>query len=110
MYTGMARLDETLSELLQSATPIARHLNKSAALFDSLGIVADLELRHGLPEDEILSAAETGKFDLLVIGRSAQRILNRLFMTEISQKIIELAPCPILIASKTLGNILPKTP
>jgi nucleotide-binding universal stress UspA family protein len=110
MYTGMTRLDESLSNLLQSDTPVAKHLKSSAELFSSLGINAHIELRHGLPEDEILSAVETGRFDLLVIGKTSQGIINRLFMTDISHKIVEHAPCPILIVSKTLGKTRPRVP
>ena len=102
MHAGMSQIDETLSELLQTDTPIAQHLIKSARLFRYKAIDAQIELRHGLPEEGILSATDTGNYDLLVIGKSAQGILNRIFRPEISHTLVDRVLCPILVIREPL--------
>ncbi|MBC7224652.1 MAG: universal stress protein, partial [Anaerolineae bacterium] len=70
MYTGLPELEETLQELLQEETPLARHLREGAALLARLGVEGSLALRHGAPAVEILQEAERGDYDLLVLGAS----------------------------------------
>lgn len=97
MYIGMSQIDETLSELLQTDTPLSKHLIESANYFRSRGIEAHIELRHGLVEAEILRSIERGNFDLLVLGKSLTDIFHKIFMPELSQSILDKVICPVLI-------------
>jgi hypothetical protein len=47
MYTGLKSIEETLHELLQTDTPVSRHLKRSAKILADNDVQAELKLRHG---------------------------------------------------------------
>ena len=54
-------------------------------------------LREGDPADEIVNAAEEENFDAVVIGHQAVGRVKELFLGGISEKIVHLAPCSVII-------------
>lgn len=52
----------------------------------------------GNPADEILSEAERGQYDLIVIGATGSRDLKHHMLGSVSSKIAWNAPCSVLIA------------
>lgn len=104
MYSGMDRLDENLSELLLTKSTIARNIRDFASMLRSIGIDAHIELRHGIPIDEILRALEKDNYALMVIGCSRYSRFNRLFTDEITLQVIDHAFCPVLVV-KDLTSI-----
>jgi nucleotide-binding universal stress UspA family protein len=104
MYAGLSRIEETLPKLLQSETPTARHLRENIDMLRSLGIEAQLELRHGLPAEEIVLAANKHKYDLLVIGASKIKMIRRLLLDEVAPQIVNQAPCPVLVVRGQLDD------
>lgn len=104
MYTGLERIEETMSEFLQSDTPIVRNLKTNMDLLQAQGVEASLELRHGLPADEIIRSVKRTDFDLIVIGGSRHDVLNRFLLNEVALQIVDQAPRPVLIVQgKTEG-------
>jgi nucleotide-binding universal stress UspA family protein len=102
MYTGLGTIEEHLPDMLQTVTPVARHLRQSVKLFVEKGIDARLELRHGSVVDEILAEARTGGYDLIIIGASrASTNLSGWLMGDVTRQILRAAPCPVLIARKS---------
>jgi nucleotide-binding universal stress UspA family protein len=97
MYSGLSRLGEGLPDLLQTDTPVARHIKKCAELLRSHDVDARIELRHGHPSDEILRAAEVDNYDLIVIGGSDTRGLGRLLLDEVSMQVVANSPRPVLV-------------
>ncbi len=106
MYTGLTQLGETLPDLLQTDTPTARHLRDCAALMRAHQVETHLELRHGIPANEILRAIERGRFDLLVIGASAHKGFDRLLLDEVSLKLVDDSPLPVLVVRSGLETVL----
>lgn len=105
MYTGLDEIDESLSELLKTDTPTARHLRQSAALLQKFGVTGQLELRHGVVASEINREAAKGQYDLIIIGAPERRQrLKRLLLGNVTGAIIERAPCPVLIVKGPLGD------
>ena len=98
MYTGLNEIEETLLELLQTATPIARHLCHGAEILARHQVSAELELRYGVVADEILREAHTGGYDLIVLGvaRTAVR-LKRWLLGDVTQRIVDHALLPVLV-------------
>lgn len=45
---------------------------------------------------EIVSFAEQGAFDLIVIGTRGRTGLNRLLMGSVAERVVRTAPCPVL--------------
>ena len=55
-------------------------------------------LDEGIPADEILSEAERGQYDLVVVGAAGGRDLKHRMLGSVSFKIAWNAPCSVLIA------------
>jgi len=111
MYTGLNKMEETLPELLQTATPIAKSLQQGVKILMQHQIDADLELRHGSVPEEILSEAHLGDFDLIVLGASKASIeLSGRLLGDVAQRIVDQAQCPVLVVRKpeelTINTVL----
>lgn len=98
MYTGLNEIDETLSELLKSDTPIAKHLRSGAEILTRHEVNADLMLRHGLVASEILREAHKSGQDMIVMGAKERGLrLKQFILDDVVGKVIESAPCPVLM-------------
>lgn len=101
MYTGLDEIEETLSELLQTETQIAKHLRKGADILATHNIPAILELRHGVAIEEIVIESEKGGHDLLIVGASATSAgLRSWLLGDITAKLIHQSKIPILVVQK----------
>jgi nucleotide-binding universal stress UspA family protein len=98
MYTGLDEMEETLPELLQTDTPLARHLKWASEYLVQSQVLADLKLRRGITLDEIVDEVQDGDYDLIVVGaRAGYDVLSSLLMGQVTPKIIDNAPCSVLI-------------
>ena len=98
MYTGMEVIEETLPELLQTDTPTAKHLRDAAAYLAEHNIDAHLEVRQGDVIEEILTQAEEGDYDLIVMGAASRD--NRLLewmMGDVTRSLVNHASCAVLV-------------
>jgi nucleotide-binding universal stress UspA family protein len=98
MYTGLTEIEEPLSELLQTDTPIARYLRRGAETLADLGVKAALQLRRGVASNEILREAAKGDYDLIAIGASATKgPLTAYLLSDVTRQVVDHAPCPVLV-------------
>ena len=98
MYTGLDELDESLSELLQTDTPLARHLRRGAKVLEHEGVPAELTLRYGVVADEIIREAREGNNDLVLVGAAKGRAkLRRLMLGEVTEQVVERSARSVLI-------------
>ncbi len=98
MFTGLDEMEETLPELLQTDTPLARHLKWASEHLVQAQVLAELKLRWGIVLDEIIAEAQEGNYDLIVIGARAEyNVLSSLLMGQVTPKIIDNAPCSVLV-------------
>jgi universal stress protein A len=98
MYTGLDDITETLAELLETDTPIARHLRHSAETLAQHQVAAELELRHGVASNEILREARQGDYDLVAIGASGTTgRLKEWLLGNVTRQIVGRAPCSVLV-------------
>jgi len=105
MYTGLGAMEETIEEFLARDSLEAQHLRHGAEVLQECGVEAALELRHGVATDEIMRSAQLRDYDLIVIGASdAASPLNRLFFGELTQRILNDSPVPVLIARNDALN------
>ncbi len=57
----------------------------------------------GNPLKEIVQAAESGNFDLIVMATHGRKGMNRFFIGSVTEEVIRRAPCPVLaIRAKVL--------
>lgn len=105
MYTGLEAMEETIEEFLGRDSLEAQHLRRGAEVLQERGVEAALELRHGVAADEIMRSTQLRDYDLIVIGASdAASPLNRLFFGEVTQRILDLSPVPVLVARNDAVN------
>lgn len=106
MYTGLDKIEEHIPEILQSDTPMARHLRQAVNLLVQEKLDAELELRYGSVSDEILIEAQTGNYDLIILGASkASTKLTGWLMGDITYQIINAARCPVLVVRKSKSQV-----
>ena len=97
MYTGMAEMEETMEELLETETPLAQHLRQSADVLTRSGITAEVKVIHGDVVEGILEETGTGDYDLVVLGDSESWTLRGLLLGNVTQQIINRATCAVLV-------------
>ncbi len=107
MYTGLHEIEETLPELLNTDTPIARHLRYSAEILADYHITAQIELRHGLVSSEIIREAQLGQYDLIITGSPEQaHRLKKWLLGDVIGRVTENAPCSVL---RVKGSLIDPT-
>lgn len=97
MYTGMGEMDGTLDQVLKSETPLAQHLKESAETFAEQKIDARVEIRHGAVAEEILTEAEEGAYDLIVLGATGQQAIDTIFLSDVTQQVINRSSSAVLV-------------
>jgi nucleotide-binding universal stress UspA family protein len=98
MYTGLKTIEETLDELLQTDTPIARHLRRGAEILAEKNIQAELKLRHGSAVYEIVREIDREKYDLVIVGASgADTMIKEWFYGNITQNVVDAVGIPVMV-------------
>ena len=105
MYTGLEQMEETLTELLQSDSDVARELRWAAGGVRDECEIAEVKLRRGIVADEILRESQRGDYDLIVLGspRSASSIV-RVLMGDLARELLNRAQRPVLIVRPEYGK------
>lgn len=62
----------------------------------ALGVQARWVRRVGVPFEEIVAAAAAERADMIVMGTHGRSGLNRLLLGSVADRVIRLAPCPVL--------------
>jgi nucleotide-binding universal stress UspA family protein len=73
-------------------------LKKSKAVFDQKGIKVETVLEAGMvPANNIISMAEKGKFDRIIMGSTGLSGLGRVLMGSTAAKVVANAPCEVTV-------------
>ncbi|MEM6353638.1 MAG: universal stress protein [Cyanobacteria bacterium P01_D01_bin.14] len=80
-----------------SAEVVAQLLDKAKAIFYDQGIEADTIEREGKPAFVICDVADEVKADLIVIGCRGVGLTEEGSTDSVSNRVINLAPCPVLV-------------
>lgn len=67
------------------------------ALFAAAGVPANILLKEGYAREVICELADSGEFDLLVIGRKPDTDLRNLLFGQVANHVIHTVKCPVLI-------------
>lgn len=97
-YAGGLSDSQTRRQLAQQAE--AKTLEHFAALKTACrerGVVIHFVIRDGMPEFEIARVAENRHVDLIVIGRRKRGVVARWLLGSVSNEIVDVAPCPVLV-------------
>ena len=98
-YFSREDLDEiplNVQEKLESQAATA--LKKAKALFDEKGIQVEAVLEAGyVPANNIITKAESGKFDLILLGSTGLSGFKRLLIGSTAAKVVANAPCSVAV-------------
>jgi nucleotide-binding universal stress UspA family protein len=98
MYTGLEQMEETLAELLQSDSDVARELKWAAGEVRRGCEKSDLKLRRGYAADEILREGQVGDYDVIVLGSSRYAGgIVRVLMGDLTREVVGRAQRPVLV-------------
>ena len=61
------------------------------------GLKASSILVEGQPHDQIVRHAESLGVDIIVMGSKGRRGMNRILIGSVAERVIEYAPCPVLV-------------
>lgn len=88
----------SLEEFVQLDIPQSRHFLIGEEILRGMGIEVEMKLRHGFAAEEILLEICEGGYDLVVMGSTqVARGLRHYFVGSITDKVVENAPCPVLV-------------
>ncbi len=87
VYSGAYEREEA-EELLEEQVGLIR---------DAGGSVAEAHLREGRPAEEVATLAGELEADLVVVGSRGIGTVKRLVTGSVSEGIVHLAPCPVLV-------------
>ena len=81
-----------------------RYLDYLSRLASGADLDARQVIRRGTPYGEIESLAREQDVDLIVIGQVGQRGLRRILIGSVTERVIEYAPCPVLVVKWRTGR------
>ena len=74
-----------------------RYLNYLTRLAAGVKLASNQVIRKGEPYEEISALAREQSVDLIVIGQVGRRGLRRILIGSVTERVIEHAPCPVMI-------------
>jgi nucleotide-binding universal stress UspA family protein len=99
IYADLVRLEEDVDQLLESKSELGINLRRQKRDLASLGVRAEVRVRHGIVLDQVFAEAEEGNYDLVVTGSSQARgMLRHYIMGDLTRSILNHATCPVLVA------------
>jgi len=91
---GKGQAKEVLDSLKDEGRKYFRDVKDTAKGWNLKVVEAITE---GFPADEIVTYAKKNKIDLIVMGTHGRRVGTRPLIGSTADRVIHLAPCPILI-------------
>jgi nucleotide-binding universal stress UspA family protein len=89
--TGIRNIDEAIN------SGAAREINRIKETADKERVMIKTRLEEGKVCQKIVEVAEEENCDLIVMGSERKSWLSRIFGENIIEKVIDLAPCPVLV-------------
>jgi nucleotide-binding universal stress UspA family protein len=77
-----------------------RHEEEAQALVErgrGLGIAVSFLVWTGDPGDQVVTAAEAERVDMVIVGSHGRGAVGRLFLGSVSEHVVRNAPCPVLV-------------
>jgi nucleotide-binding universal stress UspA family protein len=68
------------------------------------GLGGEAVLVHGVPFQQILDLARAKEVDLILMGTQGRTGLHHVFLGSVAEKVVRLAPCPVLVVHGEEAN------
>lgn len=95
-----AVLDDTLATM---ETKAQQQTQMALARVQNRGLQGDSVIVEGIPFEAIIETAHRRDVDLIVIGTHGRTGLTHILMGSVAEKVVRLAPCPVLVTRGTIG-------
>jgi nucleotide-binding universal stress UspA family protein len=83
-------IDTLEAEMQQSLETYSRRVQEA-------GLNCDIMIVQGTPFQSIIDAARDKQVDLIIMGTHGRTGLKHLLLGSVAEKVVRLAPCPVLI-------------
>ena len=93
-------LDDTLTAM---ETKAQQQTQMALTRVQNSGLQGDSVIVEGIPSQMIIETAERRDVDLIVIGTHGRTGLTHILMGSVAEKVVRLAPCPVLVTRGTIG-------
>jgi nucleotide-binding universal stress UspA family protein len=91
------QLRSDTEELLEERAPEGELLRRDIERLENLGLRARARVRHGLVVEEILEEAQSGDYDLVVIGAYRGQGWQRILLDDLAHRIVVEMDRPVLV-------------
>lgn len=99
IYADLVRMEEDVDQLLESKSELGTNLATQKKNLESLGILAEVRVRHGIVVDQVFAELRAKPYDLIVTGSSRARgMVRHYIMGDVTRSILNHASCPVLVA------------
>lgn len=71
--------------------------NQIVAKAKEEGISIETEIAVGHPAEQIIHRVETGKIDLVVLGRRGTSLFEKWILGSVSERVLRYAHCPVMV-------------
>lgn len=103
---------DMLPEQYGDALSVIEGLEKKTASFleeakqkaEAAGVAAEIKLLRGDPADEVVRFARENDTGLTLVGSHGRSGIKKLLLGSVAEKIIGLAPCPVLVAKPGMSS------
>ena len=99
MASATSRSSEAVGQDLESKG--RSYLDYLERMARRRGLNSEQMVRHGVPHREIAEVARERGVDLIVVGLSGSHWPHRVDIGSVSKRVLESAPCPVLVARHT---------
>jgi nucleotide-binding universal stress UspA family protein len=82
-------------------TAITSDMEGYLARVTAAGLAGEIVVVHGVPFQEILDTAKKRQVDLIIMGTHGRTGLSHVFLGSVAEKVLRLAPCPVLVARQS---------
>jgi nucleotide-binding universal stress UspA family protein len=90
---GSEKRDQMRADLEDRAVESIKHAEEKAA---GHGIDVRTTVRHGVPQEEIVAAAEEHDVDLVVVGTVGRSGLDQLIVGSVAEEVVRNASAPVV--------------
>ncbi len=87
-----------LTELMSEASAKLTEFKRQA---HQRGIAATIRIATGIPNEEVIAAAQAEETDLIIVGTRGKSGLAHVLLGSTAERVIRMAPCPVLAVHTT---------
>ena len=86
---------------------VTRDMEAYRTRVTAAGLAGECLVVQGIPFQEILDIAKARQVDLIVMGTHGRTGLSHVLLGSVAEKVVRLAPCPVLVARQPAPVAVP---